>query len=145
MSFLGEFQHTMDAKSRVSLPSKFRQQMAGKVVVAKGLDRNLLIYEAAEYDKFVAELTARNEFNAKVRQLRTFFTSGADETDLDSAGRVRIAPELRKYAGLDKDVTVIGNGNKIEIWDSAAWREYNAAAAESIDDIAQELADAGLW
>lgn len=143
--FLGEYQHTLDAKGRVSLPAKFRTQMTGKVVVAKGLDKNLYVYQADEYERFVDELAERNEFNAKVRQLRTFFTGGADETDLDSAGRVRITPELRRHASLDKDVTVIGNGNKIEIWDTAAWQQYNAAAAESIDDIAQELADAGLW
>jgi MraZ protein len=143
--FLGEYQHTLDAKGRVSLPAKFRIQMTGKVVVAKGLDKNLYVYQAEEYERFVEGLTERNEFNARVRQLRTFFTGGADETDLDSAGRVRIAPELRKHADLDKDVTVIGNGNKIEIWDTAKWQKYNSAAAGSIDDIAQELADAGLW
>ena len=143
--FLGEHQHTLDAKGRVSLPAKFRNQMTGKVVVAKGMDKNLYVYEYGEYEKFVAELMTRNEFKGKMRQLRTFFTGGADETELDSAGRVRIAPELRKHAGLDKDVVVIGNGNKIEIWDAEAWQAYSAAAAESIDDIAQELADAGLW
>lgn len=143
--FLGEFQHTLDAKGRVSLPAKFRLQMTGKVVVAKGIDKNLYVYQADEYEKFVEELVSRNEFNASVRKLRTFFTGGADETDLDSAGRIAIKPSLRDYAGLGKDVAVIGNGNKIEIWDAAAWQAYNETAAESIDDIAQELADAGLW
>lgn len=143
--FLGEFQHTLDAKGRVSLPAKFRVQMTGKVVVAKGIDKNLYVYQADEYEKFVNELTARNEFNAKVRQLRAHFTGGADETDLDSAGRVAIKQGLREFAELGKDVTVVGNGTRIEIWDSAKWQAYSTAAAESIDDIAQELADAGLW
>ena len=143
--FLGEYQHTLDAKGRVSLPAKFRLQMTGNVVVAKGIDKNLYVYEASEYEKFVGELTARNEFNAKVRQLRAFFTGGAHETDLDSAGRVSIPPALRDHAGLGKDVTVIGNGSRVEIWDTTAWQAYQSKAAESIDDIAQELADAGLW
>lgn len=143
--FLGEYQHTLDAKGRVSLPAKFRLQMTGKVVVAKGIDKNLYVYEADEYEKFVNELTSRNEFNAKMRQLRAFFTGGASETDLDSAGRISIPSTLRDHAGLGKDVSVVGNGTRIEIWDTAAWQRYNAAAAESIDDIAQELADAGLW
>ncbi len=142
--FLGEHQHTLDAKGRVSLPAKFRLQMTGKVVVAKGLDRNLYVYEAGEYEKFVDKLTSREDFNAKVRQLRSFFTGGAVESDLDSAGRVSIPANLREYAGLAKDVVVIGNGSRVEIWDSEAWERYNAEAADSIDDIAQELADAGL-
>jgi MraZ protein len=143
--FLGEYQHTLDAKGRVSLPAKFRLQMTGKVVVAKGIDKNLYIYEADEYEKFVDELTARNEFNANVRKLRAFFTGGAHETDLDSAGRVSVPQTLRDHAGLGKEVSVIGNGTRIEIWDTAAWQAYQSAAAESIDGIAQELADAGLW
>jgi MraZ protein len=143
--FLGEYQHTLDAKGRVSLPAKFRLQMTGKVVVAKGIDKNLYIYEADEYEKFVDELTARNEFNANVRKLRAFFTGGAHETDLDSAGRVSVPQTLRDHAGLGKEVSVIGNGTRIEIWDTTAWQAYQSAAAESIDGIAQELADAGLW
>lgn len=143
--FLGEYQHTLDAKGRVSLPAKFRLQMTGKVVLAKGIDKNLYVYEAGEYEKFVNELTSRNEFNANVRRLRAFFTGGAEELELDSAGRLAIKSSLREYAGLGKDVTVIGNGPRVEIWDSAAWQAYSAGAAESIDDIAQELADAGLW
>jgi MraZ protein len=142
--FLGEHQHTLDAKGRVSLPAKFRLQMTGKVVVAKGLDKNLYVYEAAEYEKFVSRLTAREDFNANVRKLRSFFTGGAEEFDLDSAGRVSIPANLREFAGLEKDLVVIGNGTRIEIWDAVAWKRYNAEAAESIDDIAQELADAGL-
>lgn len=142
--FLGEHQHTLDAKGRVSLPAKFRLQMTGTVVVAKGLDKNLYVYEADEYQKLVESLTARPDFNAQVRKLRSFFTGGADETDLDSAGRVKIAAHLREFAGLDKDVVVVGNGNRIDIWDAARWRAYNTEAADSIDDIAQELADAGL-
>lgn len=142
--FLGEHQHTLDAKGRVSLPARFRLQMTGKVVVAKGLDKNLYVYEAAEYEKFVEELAERNEFNANVRKIRAHFTIGAWETDLDSAGRVSIPQNLREFAGLGKDVVVAGNGTRVEIWDAVAWQRYSAEAAESIDDIAQELADAGL-
>lgn len=142
--FLGEYQHTLDAKGRVSLPARFRNQMTGKVVVAAGLDKNLYVYEAAEYQRFVEGLTEGNEFNAKVRRLRSFFTTNAFEVDVDAAGRVPVAQKLREHASLGKDVVVLGNGPRIEIWDAEAWQLYNAEAAESIDDIAQELADAGL-
>jgi len=143
--FLGEYQHTLDAKGRVSLPAKFRNQMTGTLVIAQGLDRNLLVYEAGEYQKLVDKLTEREDFNAKARQLRSFFTGGAFETDIDSAGRIAIPQKLRDFASLGKDVAVVGNGTRIQIWDSGAWHTYNEAAAGSIDDIAQELADAGLW
>lgn len=142
--FLGEYQHTLDAKGRVSLPSKFRVQLTGRVVVAKGLDRNLYVYDAAEYEKFIAGLLSRNDFNANIRRLRAHFTVGAWETDVDSAGRITIPPALREFAGLERDVVVAGNGTRIEIWDAEAWRRYSEEASASIDDIAQELADAGL-
>ncbi len=142
--FLGEHQHTLDAKGRVSLPARFRLQMTGSVVIAKGLDRNLYVYQAAEYERFIEELTSKSEFNASVRKIRTHFTIGAWETDLDSAGRVSVPQNLREFAGLQKDVIVAGNGSRIEIWDAGRWQRYSAEAAESIDDIAQELADAGL-
>ncbi len=140
--FLGEYQHTLDAKGRLSLPAKFRSRLTGSVVVAKGLDKNLYVYEVAEYAKRVEALMAEDDNDVKVRQMRSFFTAGADETDLDSAGRVKIATNLRTHAGLEKDVVVTGSGNRIEIWDAARWAEYNASATESIDDIAQELANA---
>lgn len=142
--FLGEHQHTLDAKGRVSLPAKFRLQMTGKVVVVKGIDRNLYVYESDEYEKFVAELVARGDFNARVRKLRSFFVGGAVETELDSAGRVSIPQTLRDYAGLAKEVVVVGDGKRIEIWNGEAWERYMSDAADEIDDIAQELADAGL-
>ncbi len=142
--FLGDHQHTLDAKGRVSLPAKFRAEMTGRIVVAKGLDECLYVYPAEEYARFVADLLAGSDFDPRKRQLRRFFTSGAVETELDSAGRVSLPANLREYAGLNKDVAVTGNGNRIEIWDAGAWGEYNGASTEKIEDLAQELANAGL-
>jgi len=142
--FLGDHQHTLDAKGRVSLPAKFRAEMTGKLVVAKGLDSCLYVYPAGEYTRFVSELLSRQDFDPRVRQMRRFFISGAVETELDSAGRVSLPGNLRDYAGLGKDVAVTGNGNRIEIWDAGKWAEYNASTADSIGDLAQELANAGL-
>jgi MraZ protein len=142
--FLGDHQHTLDAKGRVSLPAKFRAEMPGKLVVAKGLDSCLYVYPAEEYTRFVTELVAREDFDPRVRQVRRFFTTGAVEIELDSAGRVSLPANLRAFANLTKDVAVTGNGNRIEIWDAAAWSLYNGETAGSIEDLAQELADAGL-
>jgi len=141
--FLGDYQHTLDAKGRVSLPAKFRADMTGKLVVASGLDECLYVYPAEEYERFVEDLVLQEDFEPRVRKLRRFFTAGAVEVEFDSAGRISLPQKLRDYAGLGKEVAVIGNGNRIEIWDAAKWDSYSEAG-ESIEDLAKELADAGL-
>ncbi len=141
--FLGDYQHTLDAKGRISLPARFRAEMTGKLVVAKGLDRCLYVYPAEEYARFVEELVEREDFEPRVRKVRRFFTAGAVEVELDSAGRIGLPANLREYAVLSKDVAVTGNGNRIELWDAEAWSAYSEAG-ESIEDLAKELADAGL-
>lgn len=141
--FLGDHQHTLDAKGRVSLPAKFRGQMTGKIVVSQGFDQCLYVYPADEYNRFVADLIAHEDFKPAMRKVRRFFTAGAVETELDSAGRVSLPANLREYAGLTKDVAVTGNGNRIEIWDTAAWSAYRQAG-ESIESLAEELAEIGL-
>ncbi len=142
--FLGEYQHTLDAKGRVSLPAKFRGRMTGKVVVAKGFDACLYVYPAEAYEEFVSGLLGREDFDPRMRQVRRFFTSGAHETELDSAGRLPLPGVLREHAGLSKDVTITGNGNRIEIWDSSQWRTYDGDVETRVEDLARELADAGL-
>jgi len=141
--FLGDYQHTLDAKGRVSLPAKFRAEMTGKLVVVNGLDHCLYIYPAEEYAEFIRDLVAQEDFEPRVRRVRRFFTAGAVEVELDGAGRVSLPPKLREYAGLGKDVAITGNGNRIELWDAGAWDTYSEAG-ESIEDLAKELADAGL-
>ncbi len=142
--FLGEYQHTLDAKGRVSLPSKFRAQMTGKLVVAKGFDKCLYVYPADAYEKFVAGLLGREDFDPRIRQLRRLFTAGAVEAELDSAGRISLPPKLREHAGLSKDVAITGNGNRIEIWDAGSWSAYEGETELNAEDLARELADAGL-
>jgi MraZ protein len=143
--FLGDYQHTLDAKGRVSLPAKFRTEMTGKLVIAKGLDDCLYVYPADAYNTFVEELVSREDFDPRIRKVRRFFTTGAVETEFDSAGRIMLPVNLREYAGLSREVAVTGNGNRIEIWDSEAWAAYQGGEDEgSIEDLARELADAGL-
>ncbi|NTU71127.1 MAG: division/cell wall cluster transcriptional repressor MraZ [Coriobacteriia bacterium] len=142
--FLGDYQHTMDAKGRVSLPSKFRAQLTGKLVVAKGFEGCLAVYSTDEYDRYVGALMAKQDFDEEVRRLRRKLTSGAQEVELDSAGRISLTQQLRDYAGLKKDVAVTGNGNRIEIWDSERWATYIGDDGGSIEDLASKLATAGL-
>jgi MraZ protein len=143
--FLGEYQHTLDAKGRVSLPAKFRGDVpGGRLVVSKGLEGCLLATPADEFEGTIQRLLESNPFDAQARRLRRFFLSGASEADLDAAGRVSIAVSLRHYAELDKDVTIIGAGEWIEIWDTAKWEAYNAETAGSLEDSAADLADKGI-
>jgi len=142
--FLGEYQHTLDAKGRVSLPAKFRAEMTGKLVVAKGFEGCLAVYSLEEWGKFVGVLMARPDFDPEVRDLRRKLTSGALEVELDSAGRISLSAQLREYAGLKKEVAVTGNGNRIEIWDTERWNSYIGDDGGSIEDLASKLATAGL-
>jgi len=142
--FLGEYQHTLDAKGRLSLPAKFRSGMTGSLVVAKGLEKCLYVYPAEDYAKFLNQLTERGDFDQKFRAVRRFFTSGAREDELDSAGRIGIPAGLREYAKLDRDVAVIGNGDRIELWDAGAWAAYNGETEGRIDEVTSELAELGI-
>jgi len=142
--FLGDYQHTLDAKGRVSLPAKFRAEMTGKLVIAKGFEDCLYVYPADEYNHFVEGLLTGEDFDPRMRRIRRFFTSGAVEAELDSAGRISLPPVLREYAGIKKDIAVTGNGTRIELWDAEAWNAYNGEDEGSIEDLAKELAADGL-
>jgi len=141
--FLGDYQHTLDAKGRVSLPAKFRAELAGRLVVAKGFEGCLSVYSVEEFDRFVGTLMAKQDFDPEVRLLRRKLTSGAQEVELDSAGRISLTQQLREYAGLKKDVAVTGNGDRIEIWDSERWATYAGEDGGSIEGLASKLATAG--
>lgn len=142
--FLGEHQHTLDAKGRLSLPAKFRADMTGRLVVAKGLGDCLYVYSAEDYAAFINRLMERDDFDPKFRQVRRFFTSGAIEAELDTAGRISVPQVLRDYASLERDVAVIGNGNRIELWSAPTWAEYNGDTTDRIEDVTKELADLGI-
>lgn len=144
--FLGDYQHTLDAKGRVSLPAKFRLAMTGRLVtVAKGFEGCLYVYPAEDYTRFLEHLTATStdDFDPNFRQVRRFFTTGADETETDKSGRISISQALREYAGLKREVAVVGNGDRIEIWDADRWAAYNGETLQHIENSAKELADAG--
>jgi MraZ protein len=142
--FLGEFQHTLDAKGRVSLPRKHRDEIGASVVVTKGLDKCLYVYPADGYREFLDELLAPSNFDSDTRALRRFFIAGAVPVEIDGAGRVGLTAVLREFAGLTHDVVVAGNADHIELWDSAAWAAYQEANASTIEDAADKLARSGI-
>lgn len=142
--FLGEYQHTLDAKGRVSLPRKFRDGIGSRLVVSKGLEKCLYVYPADGYQTFLENLLAASDFDRNSRAVRRFFTAGASEVEIDGAGRVGLTPVLREFAGLSRDVVVAGVADHLEIWDAATWAAYESASAPTIEDAAEELSRSGI-
>ena len=141
--FLGEFQHSLDAKGRMILPAKFRDQLAAGAIITKGRGRCLAVYTAEEFEDVASQVSEVAKRGARERDAARVFFSGASDVQPDKQGRVAIPQTLRAYAGLERDVVVVGVYSRIEIWDTQAWRELDqvgeAALAESDD-----LADFGL-
>ncbi len=134
---MGEFQHNMDAKGRVTIPARFREDLGEKFYVTKGLDDCLFVLSSQQWERLLEKMASLPL--AKARNLQRFFFSGASEAEPDKQGRILIPPQLREYAGLTKDVTVIGAAARAEIWDTERWRQYNEGQTqESILD-AMEL------
>lgn len=135
--FFGEYEHTMDDKGRVSLPSKFRARLTGEVWLVKGLDGCLWLFTQEGYDKFMANLYGREAFDDALRRARRFFSAGSEQLELDSAGRLRIPAVWRKHAGLEKTVTIAGLVDRIELWDPQRWADYNDES--NIEQLSEEL------
>jgi len=141
--FLGEFTHTVDAKGRVSLPRKHRDEIGSRIVVTKGLEKCLYVFSAEGYREFLDEILATSTFGRDARAVRRHFIAGASEVDIDSAGRIATLAQ-REFASLTRDVVVAGVADHIEIWDSAAWAAYQTENASTIEDAAEQLARSGI-
>lgn len=124
----GEYQHNMDQKGRVTVPSKFREDLGDRFYVCKGLDGCLFVLSCGEWEKLVEKINGLPM--AQGKQIQRFFFPGAIDVEPDKQGRVLLTQSLRDYAKLEKDVTVIGMGNRAEIWDTARWNDYNEGQNE---------------
>ena len=120
---MGQFQHNIDPKGRVTMPSRFREDLGDAVYVTKGLDGCLFVLSSAQWDKLTEKMGQLPI--SKARSLQRFFFSGAFFTEVDKQGRILIPPSLREYAGLNKEVTILGAATRAEIWDSSRWNAYN--------------------
>lgn len=140
--FMGEYNHTIDAKGRLIIPSKFRDTLGNEFVVTKGLEGCLFVFERYEFDTFIDKLNEKSDLEANVRKIKRFFISGAQEVEVDKQGRILLPSVLREHASLEKDVVFAGVGGHIEIWDKSRWDEISAY--DDINDIAEELAAFGI-
>ena len=132
----GEFQHNMDQKGRVTIPSKFRDDLGDSFHVCRGLDGCLFVL-SLEQMQLLIEKAAQMPM-AQAKPIQRFIFSGAS-VELDKQGRILIPQKLREYAGLDKDITVIGAGTRAEIWDTARWNSYGDALSEDAIETSMNL------
>lgn len=133
--FLGTHFPKLDAKGRIILPARFRDDLAEGLVLTKGQDRCLVVWPRAEFDAYAEKLRANAQANAQVRAMtRVFFSSAFDES-VDAQGRLTIPPVLRDYADLDRELTVVGADTRIEIWSSPRWDAYLGEHEESFADL----------
>jgi MraZ protein len=138
---LGEYEHTLDDKNRLTLPAKFRQALGGGVVVTRGMDGCLFVFTRGDWDEFVsARLEGLNPFSREARQMSRFMFAGATETELDKQGRIMVPPALLEHARLGREVVVAGVRDHVEIWDQAAWRKQLKEVEGSVELVAERLA-----
>lgn len=138
--FMGEYQHIIDLKGRIIIPSKFRDGLGETFVVTLGLDGCLFIYPMEEWNKFVSELEKLPR-NKEGRKLQRYFTAGACDCEVDKQGRILLPAKHREHAGLNKDVVLAGVLNKVEIWSKERW---DSNSYEDMDEIAEHMAEYGL-
>ena len=140
--FMGEYNHTVDTKGRLIVPSKFREQLGDEFVVTKGLDGCLFVYSKNEWENIEEKFRNVPLTTKDARKFARFFFAGAASCEVDKQGRILLPVVLREYAGIEKDVVSVGVFNRVEIWDKDKWQESNSY--DDMDEIAEHMADLGL-
>ena len=141
---IGEYSHSLDAKGRLIMPAKLREDMGEKFIITTGLDGCLFGFSMSEWQKFEDKLKTLPITNKNARNFVRFFLSGATECELDKQGRFLIAGKLREVASLDKDVTIIGSGSRIEIWNNVKCDVHISEENLSIEEIVHNMQELGI-
>ena len=140
--FMGEYNHTIDAKGRLIVPSKFREQLGNEFVITKGLDGCLFVYSNEEWDNIEKSFRDKPLTSKDARKFMRFFFAGACECGVDKQGRILIPNNLREYACIDKDVVSVGVFSRVEIWSKDKWLENSDY--DDMDEIAENMAELGF-
>ncbi len=141
--FIGEYQHSLDDKGRVIVPSKYREQLGDCFILTKGLDGCLFIYPLSEWTIFEQKLKSLPLTNTNARKFVRFFLSGAIECSPDKQGRVLIPNSLRVYSEIEKDIVFIGMSNRIEAWSQVKWDTYNNESI-NMELLATQMEELGI-
>jgi MraZ protein len=144
IGFLGEYEVTLDSKGRFLLPVGFKKQLPeegnAQFVINRGLEKCLTLYPIKSWEPIFNEISKLNEFDPKVREFRRGFLNGAIVTELDSAGRLLVPPNLKDHAGLEKDLVLVSAVNKIEIWDKVKYQQFfESFSPETFSKLASEV------
>lgn len=139
---MGEYNHTVDAKGRLIVPSKFREQLGEEFVVTKGLDGCLFAYENSEWKALEEKLHTLPLTNANARKFSRFFLAGATVCEVDKQGRILLPSVLRDFAKIDKDAVLVGVGSRIEIWSRENWLASNTY--DDMEEIAENMEGLGI-
>ena len=138
---LGEHDHSLDDKNRLTLPSKLRSAFADGIVLSRGLDGCLSVYPAGEWARITARYAELDELSEDARRVQRHFFGGATQGELDKQGRVVLPQHLIEHAGLDRELTVLGMNNHLEIWNRATWRRLQQEPEGRVEDAAERLAN----
>ncbi|SNS24659.1 MraZ protein [Anaerovirgula multivorans] len=142
--FIGEYNHSVDTKGRLSIPSKFRDELGENFIVTKGMDNCLFVYPIDEWKVLENKLKQLPMTNRDARAFVRFFFAGATECEFDNQGRIRIPTNLREHALLEKEAVIIGVATRLEIWSLEQWNQYNNDANLSYDEIAVKMQELGI-
>ncbi|MBA2278460.1 MAG: division/cell wall cluster transcriptional repressor MraZ [Chloroflexia bacterium] len=139
--FLGRYSHNLDAKGRLAVPARFRETLADGVVLTRGIDRCLTLYPMSTWQPLAERVSALPLSDPNARNFRRMVFAEAVDLELDSQGRILVPPELRRYAGLEREAIVVGVNTSIEVWSPAQWQAVSDEVERNGEQIAQSLAD----
>lgn len=137
--FMGEFQHSVDAKGRLIIPAKLRDGLGERFIATKGLDKCLFVFPQKEFEAISEKLRGLGMGTSAARAFNRLFFSGATECELDPQGRILLPANLREYAAIEKDCVIVGVENRVEIWAQERWASYSEEADELYTEIAEKL------
>lgn len=141
---MGEFHHNIDEKSRMIIPSKFREELGDRVVVTRGLEDCLFVYSEKEWSQIVTKLRSLPFTKKDVRSFTRIFLSGATVCEFDKQGRISISSPLTSYASLNKECVIIGVNDRLEIWSLEKWNSYFDTNKNDLSDLADHLFEANI-
>jgi MraZ protein len=142
--FIGEYQATIDNKARIAIPAKFRSQLKAKVVVTRGLDNSLILYNQDEWKKLAEKLASLPISTANTRAFSRLMLAGAMDCDIDKQGRIVLPAYLKEFAKISKRLVFAGLYNRIEIWSEALWQKYKQQTEKESNAIAEQLGSLGV-
>jgi MraZ protein len=143
--FIGEYQHSIDPKKRLAIPSRFRTDLKNKVVITRGLDKCLFVYPMKVWSGLAEKLGNLPVGESGTRSFIRLMLAGAIDAEVDKQGRILIPDYLKDYAELSKNVVIAGLYNRLEIWDEKKWGEYKKNAEKNSDEIAEQLGKLGVY